>query len=362
MRGRLRKAALGLLVSLLLLVLLEGLSSTLLFAWDAVARFERPIAERRHTVYDAELGWVNAPSLREPDLYGPGRDFTSNPQGFRNPAPIEAAAPAGLRRAIALGDSFTIGYGVGDAESWPARLEARADALQVVNMGQGGYGIDQAWLWYRRDAAQLEHDLVVLAFIGDDFTRMRNPAFRGYGKPLLRAVEGRLEVANVPVPRGSLRFPLLTQNLKLLQRLRVVELATRGLRKLGRGGAPAYALDEPETRRVAAALFADLRATAAARGARVALVLLPNLDHRDLSRVGEVPAYAVEACADAAAAGIPFLDLRPAFQALEDGARRALFIPKGELELPGAAGHYNAAGNDFVAERILAWLVEQGLL
>ena len=49
-------------------------------------------------------------------------------------------------------------------------------------------------------------------------------------KPLLRVVEGRIAVANVPVPRSSFRLPLWTQNAKLLRELRTVQLAERVLR------------------------------------------------------------------------------------------------------------------------------------
>ena len=29
-------------------------------------------------------------------------------------------------------------------------------------MGQGGYGIDQAYLWYKRDGTKLDHDVQIL--------------------------------------------------------------------------------------------------------------------------------------------------------------------------------------------------------
>ena len=362
-RARVRKWAGGLALSLLVLALVEGTCSALWFGWELWTRFELPIQERHHTRYDPELGWVNQPNLSDPDLYAPGRGFTSNAQGFRNRYDIPEAVPEGRLRVICCGDSFTIGYGVGDSESWPAQLEALDARIEAVNMGQGGYGADQAWMWYRRDGLPLEHQLLVFAFIGDDFERARRSTFRGYSKPLLRAVDGRIAVGNVPVPPSSLRFPLWTQNAPLFSELRTVELAQRVLRKLvGPRGAPQPDLSQPEAHDLALALFRDLELATRERGARLALVLLPNLDSRKDDQLGGVPAYVEQALTQAAAEGLCVIDLRAAFGALDPAARRALFIQAGELPLPGAKGHYNARGNQFAATALHAELLRAGLL
>ena len=74
--------------------------------------------------------------------------------------------------------STTIILGVSYSQSLDPRLE-------TLNMGQGGYGVDQAYLWYKRDAAKFEHQVHLLAFITDDFVRMQSDRFRGYGKPVI---------------------------------------------------------------------------------------------------------------------------------------------------------------------------------
>jgi hypothetical protein len=359
----LKKLGLGLALSLVVLTLLEGTCSALWCAWEVWTRFELPIQERHHTLYDEQIGWVNAPNLRDPDMYAEGRGFTSNAQGFRNAADTPVAVPPGRVRVICCGDSFTLGYGVGDAESWPAGLERIDARIEAINMGQGGYGVDQAWLWYRRDGLPLEHQLVLFAFIADDFERARRASFRGYAKPLLRAVDGRIEIGNVPVPASSLRFPLWTQNAPLLDELRIVQFARRALGTwTPRGTRPPPDLDEAQGLDLALAIFRDLERSARERGARVALVLLPNLDSRQPDVLQGIPDYVAQALDTARAEGLTVIDLRPAFEALAPAARRALFIQPGELPLPGAKGHYNAQGNAFAAQALHAELVQRGLL
>src|SRR5262245_13060050 len=98
MGARLKKLALGLALSLGVLAFIEGTCSALWFGWELWTRFELPIQERHHTLYDAQIGWVNAPSLRDPDLYAKARGFTSNAQGFRNAADIPVAVAPGRVR------------------------------------------------------------------------------------------------------------------------------------------------------------------------------------------------------------------------------------------------------------------------
>ena len=162
-------------------VVLEGTASLLSFALSLPDRIERPIAERLHTRYDAELGWIHIPGWHMADFYGPGSDLSINAQGFRDTADTPLAATPGLIRAICSGDSFTLGYGVGNAETWCAQLEVLEPRLETINMGQGGYGIDQSYLWYARDAAPLEHQLHLFGFIREDFGRIQSSEFLHYG-------------------------------------------------------------------------------------------------------------------------------------------------------------------------------------
>jgi hypothetical protein len=69
---------------------------------------------------------------------------TTNALGFRD-REIDLRHKAGLR-ILALGDSFTYGWGVDDAEAWPGVLERRLREqgrdVEVINLGCPGAGVD----------------------------------------------------------------------------------------------------------------------------------------------------------------------------------------------------------------------------
>ena len=57
------------------------------------------------------------------------------------------------------------------------QLEGLGRGVRTLNLGQGGYGIDQAFLWYQRDASDIETDWVIFQFIGPDFLRTAQDRF-----------------------------------------------------------------------------------------------------------------------------------------------------------------------------------------
>jgi len=184
-----------------LLVGIEGLASYAVVVRDAVTA--PSFAEQQYTRYDPDLGWVATPSLYSPNMFGPGVALRTNVQGFRNDANTTSVVPAGTARIICSGDSFTFGFGVDNAQTWCARLASIDRRLDTVNLGEGGYGVDQAYLRYKRDAATIEHHIHLFAFITADFDRMLSDAFQGYPKPVLDLDRSRLVVRNARCP-GSL--------------------------------------------------------------------------------------------------------------------------------------------------------------
>jgi hypothetical protein len=334
------------------LALLEGLISLCLLLWGLAFEAPQALAERVHTRYDAELGWVNVPGLSLPDFYGPGKNLTINDQGFRGRRSVAMRVPAEKLRIVCSGDSFTLGYGVGDDETWCARLEAFDAGFETVNMGQGGYGVGQAYLWYARDAV-FDHDVHVFAFIGGDFRRLLSDRFQGYGKPRLAVRDGKLVVENVPVPQAAYAVPWLVERRQLFAELRAWQLLRRlavwgvGERSDSAGSRELPAL----TKRI----FVELERLSQRRGSRLLLVYLPLLGERHTTRNDLLRALLRNT---AKSSGIPYLDLTEELEQLPERVAASLYIEPGEVDFHGAEGHLNRAGNDWVAQRVAVRLLD----
>jgi hypothetical protein len=214
-----------------LFALLEG-GASLLFVANEV-RLTPARAEQSYSKYDEMLGWVSQPNVNLPNLYGQGVYLGTNAQAFRNDRDISRAVPAGKTRIICSGDSFTLGFGVNNDQTWCQRLAALDRRLETVNMGQGGYGLDQAYLWYLRAGLPLDHQVHLLAFITDDFLRMRSDRFLGYGKPVLDIRNDSVVVTNRPVPRTPWMSRFLAVKGHAIGNLNIVRLFQRVFSRRG---------------------------------------------------------------------------------------------------------------------------------
>ena len=134
------------LVSLVLCVTLLELAGRAAGLW-------RPDQTYR---YDPVLGYVMAP----------GGDI--NTRGMRG-AEVADAPAAGTTRLVMIGDSFTFGQGVADADTQPQQLErALGPGYEVVNMGVSGYNTVQELLYWRAQGIQLHPAALVVAFTLSD--------------------------------------------------------------------------------------------------------------------------------------------------------------------------------------------------
>jgi hypothetical protein len=343
MGSRARTAALALVAPILGLALIEGFVAIGRLVWLVLGTSDA----LEHTRYDPDLGWSHVPGFSALDYWGPGRPLRINRQGFRGAVDVPPAKPAGRVRVACSGDSFTFGYGVGDLDTWCAQL-ARADPrLETINLGQQGYGIDQAYLWYLRDGVPLAADLHVFAFIWDDFLRVVRDRD---GKPVVRLVDGEIRVENVPVERGARPYRWLERSAPLLDELRSLALARRALRSAFGRSAPPWNLGEGA--RVSFALLRRLAAHHAQRGSSFVLVYLPTREDLSSSTFEELRSWLAER---AAKQGMAYVDLTDDMRALPPERAAELFLADGEIP-QAAGGHYGAAGHRFVATRLLARL------
>ena len=330
------------------LLIIEGASSFVLVA-DEFAAPKPATSERGYTDYDTLLGWIARRGFTDQNLYGTGISLRTNKQGFRSDHEIARRVPAGRIRVICSGDSFTLGWGVDDEHPWCTQLERMHPIIEAVNMGQAGYGVDQAYLWYKRDGRPLDHDAHVFAVIDQDFYRMMDGAYLGYGKPALSVEADTIRVDNVPVPRWSYRVPGLASSL-FHQRASMGRLATARLveRVRVRLAPSGYIARDSVIWSVADHVLADLARINRAKNSRLVVVYLPTLK----DRVGSGTARWRQRLGSAAARhDFLFVDLFEDFRRERASFLDSLFLSWDRY------GHYSNEGHAWVAKRVYPHLV-----
>lgn len=147
--------------------------------------------------YHSELGWEPIP--------GHSGQLLERPISFSKDGLREhnlGRRPAVGASILALGDSYTEGYAVGNDDTWPAYLERHA-GRRVLNAGVRSYGLDQVVLRAEQLAPVLKPRTFVLAFIGDDIARAALSVRESKAKPYFVADGEGLALRNVPVPTPS---------------------------------------------------------------------------------------------------------------------------------------------------------------
>ncbi|MFQ5568394.1 MAG: hypothetical protein ACE5G0_01890 [Rhodothermales bacterium] len=124
-----------------------------------------------YRIYDPALGWTLGKLGQDPPLY------YSNRQGYRCSKTQFLAAQQSRETSeidsvdvIAIGDSFTHGDEVLFEEAWPYQLQLTT-GWTVLNLGVGGYGIDQATLHYEQTVVKSK--VVLLGLVAGDMERSR---------------------------------------------------------------------------------------------------------------------------------------------------------------------------------------------
>lgn len=302
-------------------------------------------------------------------------EIATNARGFRDRE--VGAKPAGVRRILALGDSFAFGQGVEVNAAYPDVLEqlelAAGHRTEVINAGVPGYGTAAAFALLRDEAPLLEPDLVLLGlYVGNDF---RDNLHEKFGR--LEARGGML----VPVFPGE---PWLRRAwMGLLSQWRTAQLAM--IKWGGVRGPPTPAEEQREVRAslswhpgfglamvtepwdadankafdATVSWLGHIRDFCRQRQCGLLIVLLPGpeqyddaywrmlvqrfaLDDRDYDR-GKPNRELTVWCA---ANGIEVLDLLPAFRQHTAAA--------GKLQWLYSDQHFNVAGHRLAAELIAA--------
>jgi hypothetical protein len=334
--------ALATVVPFAMLLMLEGLTSIGMLAHEVISL--QPPAKLPHTAHDSLLGWVGQPNVVLPNYFGPNLSLTHDAAGMRVHRPVAEALASGEHRIICSGGALTYGAGVADSQTMCAYLEQELPGVRTLDMTQEGFGIDQAYLWYRRDGDTFPHQLHVFAFTRSDFDRMAQASYRGYAKPVLVARNGSLAAENVPLPGhgAASRWSRLPSVLSDSRLLRAIDRRT-GWTESNR------AREDAESWKVAQAVFRDLARLNEARGSEVVLVYLPTLN--DL-RAGPNDGRRAALATFSRESAIPFIDLTIDMRAVSADSTDWFFITPNALPVGGLAGHYSAVGHRWTAAHL----------
>lgn len=347
------------------LLLIEGLFSTVWLLVDlrSMASAERIVQrpantlkpgehlENYHSQYDEELGWVHIPGRRIEDFYGPGLHMSINRDGLRGKGDYIGNKPAGIYRAVFVGDSMTMGYGLDDEQTYPARLQRINNGVQAINMGMGGYSTCQFGIWYRRMHERLDADLVIFALIANDVSRIAGQP------PQFSVIDGRVVVTNIPVPRHFSPNPFEIEAFRLSRFLVEHSDTARTIEWViprKKPSAPGATVGPVALTR---AMIAELAALVRNDSRDFAVVMLPNSSdipgHEDFNLESQRIFWIITQMVEDVTGklDIPYLNLLPTFasQPAEDLA---------DSFLDEIYAHYSPQGTELIARSIDAWLAE----
>ena len=326
-------------------------------------------AAQGHTRYDQELGWTIRASTQNHDATAHSNRLAARSMREYSLTPTEET-----HRILTFGDSFTYGYIVSDADTWQARIEAMEPEHEVINFGIPGYGSGQALLRFRRCGKDLGARTIVLGLmlenIGRNVNRYRPLYFPQTqslaAKPRFTFDQGRLELLPIPykdegalldaIGDGSILADLAAHEywldrpkIPFGEGLASVRLAAGYLSYRQRQPRRLWTHPEDEPYRVTLAILKSFHREAMATGASLAPILVfPTEDGLALLLAGQ-DKYWQGLLAELSRSGIPWLDLSDAL------LRYCRSLGKGAA-VAFAGGHLNPAGNQVVAEAVLAWL------
>lgn len=175
-------------------------------------------------VPDPLLGFRHLPDL---DVVLAGHpDFSyrlrTNSRGLRT------AIEDGPVDVVALGDSFTGGYGVDEKVAWPAQL-ARLGGLTVANLGISGFGAGSELAMLRQEGLRLRPRLVLWQFFANDLLDAASfAAWQAAGQGDFLAWE---RARTLPAAAAALSTPAVALRGLLHRHLVSYELAKWALRQ-----------------------------------------------------------------------------------------------------------------------------------
>ena len=197
--------------------------------------------------YDEVIGWAAKPGVfasTEPGnatiTYWPnGRRATRNDSEAKVDRPLLAV----------VGDSWSMGYGVKDEETFAWRLDAMNPGLAVANFGAGGYSTYQAYLMVERAFATSGSRLKYVLFVLTSYMVSRDVSYYAHARSVRTLTSSKVYLPPLAVlgPDGKVIVtpPFVTEKWPLEENLALINVFPQcrlcGLSELARG--------QPEGRR-----------------------------------------------------------------------------------------------------------------
>ncbi len=299
--------------------------------------------------HDELYGWSHIPSTSGRfKSFGFDVQVDINAQGFRGPVATPVRDPS-KKRVLVIGDSFVWGFGVEQEETFVSRMAEQCPELEVINFGVSGYSTDQELLLFTEVGKPLEPDVVVLVVASNDFSdNIRSTVNVYYQKPVFQLEGKRLVLSNRPVPAPNFFVEQTSSLARQSYLLTQIGRTIQGL-SLSRERKPAEKKKDAQAQ--------GRTPTFPRSKAEYVTTLLIQKFLQEVEATGAKPA-------------LVFNDARgqhiSAFLGLEDLAVAQLGDLKHEPDperyhLRGDY-HWNAAGHDLVAQRLLSALIGAGTL
>lgn len=235
--------------------------------------------------------------------------FDINQRGFRDERDFSYAKPAGRKRIVSLGDSFTIGYEVAVEATFSRVLqdELRAAGLdvEVINAGVSGYSNAEECLLLERELFKYDPDVVVVSYyVNDSIDNTRTGLFG------LDEHDRLVQLKEDYVPLGGLAdflnrsraalwfsersnlFALLKESSTLVVKENLVEENLKDLDLLEQSGADERTEDGKPLRRrllLVARIFDRIYEACRARGVPLIVQCIPALRENPLRLVDTFP-------------------------------------------------------------------------
>lgn len=124
---------------------------------------QQPVSDGGPLIYELK------PSSSVTFIYrGPPAEYRINAEGMRSDRIHARPKPAGVRRALCLGDSVLFGLGVPIEEVFSSKLEAALPGCEVMNSGVGGYSTYSERIWLETRGATYQPDDIIVCYCPND--------------------------------------------------------------------------------------------------------------------------------------------------------------------------------------------------